>query len=76
MMIRSLPWKTEASLVASGLIAGEALMGLLFAALAFMEVPVPNLWPASPFFLSIAVMFGLGYMLVKIPLGAVADGNE
>ena len=63
-------------LVASGLIAGEALMGLLFAALAFAEVPVPNLWPGSPFFLSIAVMFALGYMLVKIPLGAVKNANE
>lgn len=63
-------------LVASGLIAGEALMGLLFAALAFFDVNIPNLWPSSPYLLSIFVMFGLGYMLVKIPLGAVNGKNE
>ncbi len=63
-------------LVASGLIAGEALMGLLFAALAFFEIPVPNLWPGSPFLLSIFIMVALGYMLVKIPMGAAKRTNE
>jgi len=60
-------------LVASGLIAGEALMGLLFAALAFMDVQVPNLWPGSTYVVSILVMFGLGYLLVKVPLGAASN---
>jgi putative OPT family oligopeptide transporter len=63
-------------LVASGLIAGEALIGLLFAALFFFDVKVPNLWPNSSFLVSILVMFALGYMLVKIPLGVLKKEND
>jgi len=60
-------------LLASGLIAGEALMGLLFAALAFLDISIPNLWKGSPFILSTAVIIGLGYMLVKIPIDTVKE---
>ncbi|MCK5220971.1 MAG: OPT/YSL family transporter, partial [Candidatus Aminicenantes bacterium] len=60
-------------LLASGLIAGEAFMGLLFAALAFSDVMVPNLWEGSPFTLSIVVIIALGYLLVRIPLTAVKE---
>ncbi len=60
-------------LLASGLIAGEALMGLLFAALAFFDVTVPNLWKGSPFLLSAAVIIALGFLLVKSPLDTVKD---
>jgi len=63
-------------LVASGLIAGEALIGLLFAALFFFDVKVPILWPNSSFLVSILVMFALGYMLVKIPLGVLKKEND
>jgi len=62
-------------LVASGLIAGEALMGLLFAAFAFFEIRIPNIWPDSPFIISVAIMFALGYMLVKIPMGVLNKKN-
>lgn len=60
-------------LLASGLIAGEAFMGLLFAALAFSDVMVPNLWEGSPFTLSIVVIIALGFLLVRIPLTVVKE---
>jgi putative OPT family oligopeptide transporter len=63
-------------LLASGLIAGEALMGLVFAALAFFEVKIPNLWPGSPFLLSVLVFVALGYMLVKLPVSNAGDPDE
>ncbi len=60
-------------LLASGLIAGEALMGLLFAALAFFDVIVPNLWDGSPFIISTAVIIALGFVMVNIPLKAIEE---
>lgn len=60
-------------LLASGLIAGEALMGLLFAALAFFDTKIPNLWPDSTYLVSIAVLVGLGYLLVKTPLNILKE---
>jgi uncharacterized oligopeptide transporter (OPT) family protein len=54
-------------LLASGLIAGEALIGLLFAGLAFGKIEI---WRyAHPSFItSIAVFVLLGIILVRIPL--------
>jgi len=70
-------------LLASGLIAGEALVGLVFAAINFANKEgVPNLamkffGVSQPTFLISVVLFvGLGYMLVKIPLGAAGDPDE
>jgi len=63
-------------LLSAGLIAGEALMGLVFAALAFFDVPIPIIWASSPYWLSILVMVGLGFLLVKLPLGNAGDPNE
>lgn len=63
-------------LLASGLIAGEALMGLLFAALAFFDVKIPNVWPNAPFSISILIMVALGYLLVKLPINNAGDPDE
>ncbi len=63
-------------LLASGLIAGEAMMGLMFAALAFFDVVVPNLWNGSPFFLSTMVIISIGFLLVRIPLESVKKGDK
>ncbi len=70
-------------LLASGLIAGEALVGLVFAAIAFFnDGKVPNLCEKffqvkEPSFLfSVAVFVLLGYLLVKVPLGNAGDPNE
>jgi hypothetical protein len=58
-------------LIASGLIAGEALMGLIFAGLAFMEI---KLWtfPYESFITSLFVFAFLGWILVKFPLSSAA----
>ncbi|MGM0529979.1 MAG: OPT family oligopeptide transporter [Bacteroidota bacterium] len=54
-------------LLASGLIAGEALIGLLFAGLAFGQVEIWRF--AHPSFLtSIAIFVVLGLILVRIPM--------
>ncbi len=70
-------------LLASGLIAGEALVGLVFAAIAFFnDGVVPNLGErllgvTQPNFLfSVGVFVALGYLLVKVPLGNAGDPNE
>lgn len=63
-------------LIASGLIVGEALTKLVFAGLAFGEVSVPKVWEATPYYLSIAVMVALGYLLVKFPLQGAGDPDE
>ena len=63
-------------LLASGLIAGEAMMGIMFAALAFFDVGVPNLWKGSPFILSTAVIIALGFILVRFPLDTIKNGDR
>jgi putative OPT family oligopeptide transporter len=70
-------------LLASGLIAGEALIGLVKAAVAFInDGDVPNLGKMllgvtePSFLISVAVFFALGYLLVKVPLGNAGDPDE
>ena len=54
-------------LLASGLIAGEALLGLLFAGLAFAEIKIFEIFE-SPWYLASLVCIGLlGLFLVRIP---------
>jgi uncharacterized oligopeptide transporter (OPT) family protein len=54
-------------LLASGLIAGEALIGLLFAGLAFAKVEVWRM--ANPSFItSIVIFIIIGIILVRIPM--------
>jgi putative OPT family oligopeptide transporter len=62
-------------LLAAGLIAGEALIGLLFAGFAFADI---KLWQfAHPYYLtSIVVIFILGYILVKYPLKKAGSPDE
>ncbi len=65
-------WSTEqkeraentGTLVASGLIAGEAFIGILFAALAFAEVEVPGVFARPSYVASLAAMALLGTVLV------------
>jgi len=55
-------------LLASGFIAGEALMGLIFAGLAVGDIIPGAVWPGSPFLLSVVVLVIIGYILVRLPL--------
>ncbi len=63
-------------LLASGLIAGEALMGLVFAGFAAFGIFMPGLFPGSPFILSIIVLAIIGWVLVKLPVNNAGDPNE
>ncbi len=68
--------ENRGTLLASGLIAGEALMGLVFSALAFFDVQVPNVWPGTTYILSVLVMVALGYILIKLPLNNAGKPDE
>ncbi len=55
------------TLLSSGLIAGEALTGILFAALAFAEIEMVSVFRAPSYLLSLIGMVALGALLVLVP---------
>ena len=65
-------------LVAAGLIAGEALVGLAFAAMTFFEVHYTIFaHPAAiTFVVSLAILAGIGFYLVKLPLDNAGAADE
>jgi OPT family oligopeptide transporter len=63
-------------LVASGLIAGEALMGLVFAALKFYEVKIPQVFEHSSFITSLGVFVVIALVLVLVPLKKAGAADE
>lgn len=73
-------------LIASGLIAGEALMGLVTAGLAIADIQVgevlqgsaesPNYFNDPSYLVGVLVMAFIAWLLVKIPLSNAGDPNE
>jgi putative OPT family oligopeptide transporter len=63
-------------LLASGLIAGEALIGLLFAALAFGEVKLFAIFEEPSFVTSLIILAVIGWILVKIPVNNAGRPDE
>jgi putative OPT family oligopeptide transporter len=55
-------------LAASGMIAGEALTGLVTATFSFMKWPVPLLFHSPSYVAGIVVLLVLGYVLIQVPL--------
>ena len=55
-------------LISSGLIAGEALLGLLFAGLAFAEVELFGMFDNPSYLLSLVCIGIIGVLLVRSPL--------
>ena len=55
-------------LLASGLIAGEALTGLVFAALYFFQVKIPAFFESPSFLLGALILILTGFALVILPL--------
>jgi putative OPT family oligopeptide transporter len=55
-------------LLASGLIAGEALIGLLFAALAFADIKLFVIFARPSFMTSLAMLALIAWILIQIPL--------
>jgi len=63
-------------LTASGLIAGEALTGLLLAACQFWELKLPKIFAQPPVLLGFGVLVLLGYYMVQIPLRNAGHPDE
>jgi uncharacterized oligopeptide transporter (OPT) family protein len=64
-------------LTASGLIAGEALLGLLWAGLQFAPKWARPQFFDNPLYLAgIVVMVGLAALMILIPLSSAGDPNE
>ena len=63
-------------LIAAGLIAGEALIGLLFAGLAFFEITIWDLSSPASLIISVVVLAVIAYMLIKIPIGNAGKPDD
>ncbi|MFN3694584.1 MAG: OPT family oligopeptide transporter, partial [Ignavibacterium sp.] len=63
-------------LLASGLIAGEALVGLLFAFFAVVEIQTPRIFEAPSFLVSLLVFVVVGYILINTPLKNAGRPDE
>lgn len=63
-------------LLASGLVAGEALTALLFMVFAFFNVGMPAIFKNPSFLVSILVFVVLGWYLVKVPVNNAGSPDE
>ena len=63
-------------LLAAGLIAGEALIGLVFAALAFGEIQLVAIFEKPSFYVSLAVFAFIAWLLVQIPLKNAGKADD
>ncbi len=64
-------------LTASGLIAGEAVLGLLWAGLQFAPAWArPSIFKEPSYLAGIVVMVGLALLLIRVPLSSAGDPNE
>jgi putative OPT family oligopeptide transporter len=63
-------------LTASGLIAGEALMGLVIATFRFFEWPLPTIFKEPSYLAGFAVLLLLGVLLVRLPLANRGSPDE
>jgi putative OPT family oligopeptide transporter len=69
-------------LIAAGLIAGEALIGLLFAGLAFFDIKYASALPSIfsflpfPFGVSLLVFLAIGWLLIQIPMRNAGKPDE
>ncbi len=62
-------------LLASGMIAGEALTGILFAVFNFTEIPIPKIFSAPSYLPSLVGMIILGAVLVVFSLRRLNNKN-
>jgi uncharacterized oligopeptide transporter (OPT) family protein len=63
-------------LAASGLIAGEALMGLVDATIRFFESSLPELYGSPSYYAGLAVLAGMALLLVYLPLKYAGSPDE
>ncbi|MCL6507261.1 MAG: OPT/YSL family transporter, partial [Bryobacteraceae bacterium] len=63
-------------LTASGLIAGEAIMGLVVATFRFFEWPLPAVFAQPSFLAGVAVLLLLAMVMVRVPLAHAGRPEE
>ncbi len=63
-------------LTASGLIAGEALMGLVDAAFNFFEIPIPYFMEQPSYLAGLVVMVALSALMIRNPLANAGSPDE
>jgi putative OPT family oligopeptide transporter len=63
-------------LIASGLIAGEALTGLVIATFRFYEKPIHEFFAQPSYLAGVLVMAALGLMLIFLPLARAGKPDE
>lgn len=63
-------------LLASGFIAGEALMGLVFALFYFLNIPMFAIFANPSFLISLVVLTIIAVVLIRIPLKNAGNPND
>lgn len=63
-------------LTASGLIAGEALTGLVVATFKFFEWPLPEIFKEPSIFAGLAVLALIAFIMIKVPLSNAGRADE
>jgi hypothetical protein len=63
-------------LISSGLIAGEALTGLLFATFKFKDLHIPEFFKEPSYLAGFGVMILLGTIMVLVPLSKAGRPDE
>ncbi len=63
-------------LLASGFIAGEALMGLVVALLYFIDIPLLSIFANPGFSISILVLIIIGVILVYVPISKAGNPDD
>ena len=63
-------------LTASGLIAGEALVGLVIATFAFFKKPIPEIFASPSYVLGLVVLAVIAYALIGVPLDKAGSPDE
>jgi putative OPT family oligopeptide transporter len=63
-------------LAASGLIAGEALAGLVIAWFNFRDWALPSIFAHPSYMVALVFLALIAFVLIKVPLGTAGDPNE
>jgi putative OPT family oligopeptide transporter len=63
-------------LAASGMIAGEALTGLVTATFAWLEKPLPVIFESPSYYMGLLVLVLIAFILVRVPLANAGRADE
>ncbi len=63
-------------LTASGLIAGEAILGLVWAALQFAPKPMPVVFKNPSYLAGLGVMLFLAFIMIRVPMSSAGSPDE